>query len=92
MNRRRKGRVWEELGELIRSFSEKGNIVIGADLTGHIGRGNTGYERWHRSIGHGEKNQEGDNILEFTQAYDLALGNSFLKKREEHYVAYMNED
>ena len=41
-------------------------------------------------FGHGEKNQEGDNILEFTQAYDLALGNSFFKKREEHYVTYMS--
>ena len=51
------------------------------DLNGHIGRGNTGYERWHGGFGHGEKNQEGDNILEFTQAYDLALGNSSQRER-----------
>ena len=37
-----------------------------------------------------ENKQEGDNILEFTQAYDLALGNSFFKKREEHYLTYMS--
>ena len=29
-------------------------------------------------------------ILEFTQACDLALGNSFFKKREDHYVTYMS--
>ena len=75
-------------GADLRSFSEKDKIVIGADLNGHIGRGNTGYERWHGGFGYGEKNQEGDNILEFTQAYDLALGNSFFKKREDHYVTY----
>ena len=63
-------------------FSEKDNIVIGADLIGHIGRGNTGNERWHGGFGHGEKNQEGDNILEFTQARDLALGNSFFKREK----------
>ena len=40
-----------ELEELIRSFSENDKIVIGADLNGHIGGGNTGYERWQ------EKNQ-----------------------------------
>ena len=85
-----KEEFWEELEELIRSLSEKDKIVIGADLNGHIGRGNTGYERWHGGFGNGEKNQEGDNILEFTQAYDLALGNSFFKKREEHYVTYMS--
>ena len=85
-----KEEFWEELEELIRSLSEKDNIVIGADLNGHIGRGNTGYERWHGGFGHGEKNQAEDNILEFTQAYDLALGNSFFKKREEHYVTYMS--
>ena len=85
-----KEEFWEELEELIRSFSDKEKIVIGADLNGHIGRGNTGYERWHGGFGHGENNQEGDNILEFTQAYDLALGNSLFKKREEHYVTYMS--
>ena len=37
-----------------------------------------------------KKNQEGDTILEFTQAYDLALGNGFFKKREEHYVTYIS--
>ena len=85
-----KEEFWEELEELIRSLSAKDKIVIGADLNGHIGRGNTGYERWHGGFGHGEKNQEGDNILKFTQAYDLALGNSFFKKREDHYVTYMS--
>ena len=74
----------EELEELIRSFSEKENIVTGADLNGHIGRGNTGYERWHGGVGHGEKNKE------FTQAYDLAMGKSFFKTREEYYVTYMS--
>ena len=49
----------EELEELIRSFSEKDNIVIGAYLNGHIGRGNTGYERWHGGFGHGKINRKG---------------------------------
>ena len=78
------------MDELIRSFSEKDKILIGADPNRHIGRGNTGYERWHGGFGYEERNQEGGNILEFTQAYDLALGNSFFKKREEHYVKYMS--
>ena len=37
----------------------------------------------------GKRTRKG-TILEFTQAYDLALGNSFFKKREEHYVTYMS--
>ena len=76
-----KEEFWEELEELIRSFSEKDKIVIGADLNGHIGIGNTGYERWHGGFGHGEKNQEGDNILEFSQAYDWEIVSS---KRERN--------
>ena len=63
------------------SFSEKDKIVVGADLNGHIGRGNTGHERWHGGYGHGDKNQVGDNILEFTQPCDQALGNSFFNMR-----------
>ena len=58
-----KEEFWEELEELIRSFSEKDKIIIGADLNGHIGRGNTGYERWRVGFGHGEQNQERDSIL-----------------------------
>ena len=47
----------------LRSFSEKDKIVIGADLNGHIGRGNTGYEIWHGGFGYGENNQEGGSIV-----------------------------
>ena len=38
----------------------------------------------------GKRTRKGTIILEFTQAYDLALENSFFKKREEHYVTYMS--
>ena len=58
-----KEEFWEELEELIRSFSEKDKIVIGAHLNRHIGRGNTGRKMawWFWTWA---KIQEGDNILE----------------------------
>ena len=40
-----KEKFWKEIEELIRSFSEKDNVIIRAVRNGHIGRGNTGYER-----------------------------------------------
>ena len=73
---RRKGRVLGRAGGADEDVFRKGQdnkIIIGACLNGHIGRGNIGYERWHGGFGHGEKNQEGDTILEFTQAYHMAL-------------------
>ena len=38
---------WEELEGLIRGFPEDEQVIIVADLNGHVGTENGGYEQWH---------------------------------------------
>jgi Reverse transcriptase (RNA-dependent DNA polymerase) len=77
----------KELDQVLRSISEE-RTVIGADLNGHVGAERDGYERQHGGHGWGARNPEGETILQMAQAHDLAIANTFFKKREEHVITY----
>ena len=61
---------------------------MAGDLNGHMGTERTRYERWHGGKTVGERNDEGEKILETAQMYDLALVNTFFQKRDEHLITY----
>jgi hypothetical protein len=55
-------------------------FFIGGDLNGHVGVTNVGFERVHVGFGYGSRSQEGEDILNFTLAYDLLATNIFLAR------------
>ena len=61
---------------------------IGADINGHVGRARTGFEREHGGNRWGDRNAEGQEILQFAQAYDLGVVNTFSQKKMEHLITY----
>ncbi|KAK9140649.1 hypothetical protein Scep_010330 [Stephania cephalantha] len=63
-------------------------VFIGGDLNGHVGAGNDGFERVHGGFGYGNRNEEGESILEFASAYDLVLANTSFRKRESHIITF----
>ena len=71
---------WEDLMTRV-PRTEK--IVVGTDLNGHVGKNPGVFQRVHGGTGYGQRNREGQNILESTESLDLALVNTFNKK-EEH--------
>ena len=46
-----------------------------------IGREAAGYEGVHGGSGYGERNADGDRVLEFAVANDFVIGNTFIVKR-----------
>ena len=64
------------------------SVFLGGDLNGHVGEQQDGYEGVHGGMGYGIKNAEGESILEFGSAMDLAICNTFFKKAENHLVTY----
>ena len=64
-------------------------VVIGADLNGHVGEGNTGDERVMGKYGVREKNEEGQRIVDFAKRMDMAVLNTYFKKKE-HRVTYQS--
>jgi len=66
-------------------------VVIGADLNGHIGEGNSGDEGVAGRCGVGERNAEGQMIVDFAKRIELAIVNTYFKK-EEHRITYKAEE
>ena len=58
---------------LLRQTPGQEDMWIGADLNGHVGGTRTGFEREHGRNSWGDRNAEGEEILQFAQAHDLGM-------------------
>jgi hypothetical protein len=47
-----------------------------------------GFERVHGRFGYGEHNQDGEDILNFTIAYDLMVTNNFFRKKKIYLITF----
>ena len=83
-----KDQFWNQLENAISRIPGVEEVVVAGDLNGHVGMDRTGYERWHGGQTLGQRNEEGERILELAQMYDLALVNTFFEKKDEHLVTY----
>ena len=59
-----------------------------ADISRHFGKYVTGYDGIHGSIGYAVRNLEGMRILELGSSLDMAVRNTFFKKRVSQLIAY----
>ena len=83
-----KNDFWEDLDGFIESVSKEKRIVLGADLNGHVGEGNIGDEEIMGRYGAGTRNKEGSMVVDFGKRMDLAIVNTYFKKKDEHRVTY----
>ncbi|XP_051784559.1 craniofacial development protein 2-like [Erpetoichthys calabaricus] len=79
---------WSELDEVMNSVPKGQKVVIGADFNGHVGEVNRGDEEVMGRYGVKERNEEGQRIVDFAKRMDMAVVNTYFKKREEHKVTY----
>jgi len=63
-------------------------LTIITDLNGHIGPTSVGFGAVHGGFGYGSRNREGQEVLDFTVAFDLMIANTFFRKRESHLVTF----
>ena len=85
-----KEHFYEEIKSLLRQIPGQEDICIGADQNGHVGGTRTGFEREHGGNSWGDRNAEGEEILQFAQAYDLGIVNTYFQKKVEHLITYKN--
>jgi hypothetical protein len=67
---------------MVRGVSNSEKLFIGEDLNGHVGTVRGGFEIVHGGFGYDEQNQEGEDVLNFTIAYDLMVANTFFRKKK----------
>ena len=58
-------------------------LRICGDLNGHVGDGVEGFESFHEGFGFGKKNVEGEMILEFADALNFVVANTWFEKTRE---------
>ncbi|KAI5615411.1 hypothetical protein C0J50_10766 [Silurus asotus] len=83
-----KGRFWSELDDVVDGVPRKERLVIGADFNGHVGEGNRGDEEVMGRYGFKERNVEGQMVVDFAKRMEMAVVNTYFKKKEDHRVTY----
>ena len=73
---------------MIKSVSKEERIVLGADLNGHVGEGNIEDEEIMGRYGAGTRNKEESMVVDFGKKMDLAIVNTYFKKKYKHRVTY----
>ena len=53
-----------------------------------MGGDNEAVRRVHGGHGHGDRNLEGERIVDFAVSFDMAIVNTFFKKKSEHQITY----
>ena len=72
----------------MQSIPRHKKLFLGGDFNGHIGVKADEHVRTHGDFEFGERNSRGVALLEFAIAFNLTIGNSLFKKREEHLVTF----
>ena len=85
------GRPQEEKEEFFRQLQEvkdsvpyTENILIIGDMNGHIGQDRTGIESILGAFSIGNRNREGENIIDFCIQNRMSIMNSFYNHRDSH--------
>ena len=66
-------------------------LLICGDLNGHVGSEIDGFEGVHGGFGFGKRNEEGEVILETADALNLAVLNTWFKRKERRLFTYEND-
>ena len=79
-----KYKFYEQLETVTRQAE---TVIISGDLNGHVGR-NGRESTSHGNIGLGERNEEGDRVVEFANTFDLVIANTWFTKTRNQLITF----
>ena len=79
---------WLDLDETVEKIPRNEKIVVGADLNGHVEKGNSGDKECLVRHGLGKKNNEGQAVVDFAKRRELTITNTYFVKKPAHRVTY----
>ena len=85
-----KDAFYDDLLSVVPKLGIEELVLVAGDLNGHVGKFANGYEGVHGGFGYGNRNPEGERILEFCEATHMMVANTLFKKRESRLVTYQS--
>ena len=76
------------LGKTVSAVDAAEQLVVCGDLNGHVGAKSDGFGGVHGGFGFGERNVEGEMLMEMAGGLNLAIINTWFKKAEGKLVTY----
>ena len=83
-----KEQFYDLLQEIVSKVPNPEVLIPIGDWNGHVGRVAGGFEAVHGGFGYGNRNIEGERLLEFAVANNLIVGNAQFIKRDSHLITY----
>ena len=74
--------------EVLSAISAEEHLMVCGDMNGHVGAKVDGFEGIHGGYGYGVRNTEGEMLLEFADAMDLVIANTWFKKVDQKLVTF----
>ena len=79
---------WEKVEEEVGRIPANDGLVIGGDVNAHVGTDTAGYEDVLGVYGFGERNPEGETVLNLCKNQGMRVLNSYFKKETEKQITY----
>ena len=76
------------LGKILSDIDVGERLLICGDMNGHVGAEVDGFEGVHGGYGFGRRNVDGEMLLEFADALDFAIVNTWFKKEVGKMITY----
>ena len=83
-----KADFYEKLEDEIGRVPVTDHLIVGGDMNGHIGMDRAGYEEVLGRYGFGDRNAEGEPVLDLCKNHDLRVLNTYFKKPREKLITY----
>ena len=81
-----KEQFYDLLQEIVSKVPNSEVLTPIGDWNGHVGRVAGGFEAVHGGFGYGNRNIEGEHLLEYAVTNNLIVGNTQFKKRDSHLI------
>ena len=79
-----KEEFYNSLQEVYEGMKYQENVIVVGDMNGHVGQDRTGVENVIGDFSIGNKNPEGERIIDFCVLNGLAIMNTYYKHKESH--------
>ena len=83
-----KERFWRDMDELLEGVPIEERVLLGADFNAHVGEGNQGDAEVMGKHGFGQRNDEGQKVVDFAKSGDMAVVNTYYMKKAEHSITH----